>query len=147
MGCAFLEFDITNGKSGKPVGFVSGPGIEPCVVCGMPADFLCDYPVGRRRTCDQPLCEKHRIHQGAEWQDIDFCPTHVLIATGTINSLTFPPQPTPASRGGRWMDLDKLIGVLERAIEDGAFVDEAVLTRAEAKAILERLYELEELDG
>jgi len=46
---------------------------------------LCDYPVGQRKTCDQPLCEKHSIKQGTEWQDIHFCPTHTLIDNGWIN--------------------------------------------------------------
>jgi hypothetical protein len=77
MGCS-----IQRDKGG--VMFICGSGVEPCSVCGRMAQALCDYPVGPRKTCDQPLCDKHAIKQGAEWQDIHFCPTHVLIAEGWI---------------------------------------------------------------
>lgn len=66
--------------------FICGTGVKACSVCGAPADYLCDYPVGKRKTCDQYLCDKHAIKQGCEWQDIHFCPTHVLIAYGLIGS-------------------------------------------------------------
>lgn len=80
MGCAVERY-----KDGR-VRFICGPGVEPCSVCGRMAVSLCDYPVGKRKTCDQLLCERHAIKQGAEWQDIHFCPTHVLIAEGWIRT-------------------------------------------------------------
>ena len=79
MGCAIEKF-----SDGSTI-FWCGKGIEPCSVCGDVSTTLCDYPVGPRKTCDQPLCEKHTIKQGAEWQDIHFCPTHVIIDRGMIN--------------------------------------------------------------
>ena len=79
MGCA------TEKRSDGSIIFWCGKGIEPCYVCGEMAVALCDYPVGQRKTCDQPLCEKHSIKQGTEWQDIHFCPTHTLIDNGWIN--------------------------------------------------------------
>jgi hypothetical protein len=43
--------------------------------CDRPAPFLCDFPVGRKKsgTCDAKLCEGHRAQQGEER---DFCPPH-----------------------------------------------------------------------
>lgn len=86
MGGAFITF-IVRGE--KRRGFICGPGVHACSVCGEMAEALCDYPVGPKQTCDQPLCELHRIKQGAEWQDIDFCPTHALVASGQVR----PPAP------------------------------------------------------
>lgn len=83
MPCARISFDT---KGGKSHGFICGRGVKACVVCGTVAVALCDYPVAPGKTCDQPLCETHRIKQGAEWQDIDFCPTHALIAAGRVNT-------------------------------------------------------------
>lgn len=77
MGCA-------RERTPNGVMFICGPSIKHCSVCGAVAVALCDYPVGKRKTCDQYLCEKHAIKQGAEWQDIHFCPTHVLIANGWV---------------------------------------------------------------
>lgn len=64
--------------------FFCGDGIEPCAFCGDVASALCDYPVGRRQRCDTYLCENCRIQQGGEIRDIDFCPSHALIALGTV---------------------------------------------------------------
>lgn len=42
--------------------------------CGRPATKLCDHrDVGRRKTCDEPLCDQHAVRIGA---NIDFCPLH-----------------------------------------------------------------------
>ena len=79
MGCAMEKC-----SDGSTI-FWCGSGIEPCSVCGDVSISLCDYPVGPRKTCDQQLCEKHSIKQGAEWQDIHFCPTHTIIDKGMIN--------------------------------------------------------------
>lgn len=45
-----------------------------CRVCGAPAPYLCDGPVGNR-TCDAPICEAHRTNVGP---DRDLCPLCVL---------------------------------------------------------------------
>lgn len=34
--------------------------VGPCHYCGRPATFLCDFPVGKDRTCDRPICADHR---------------------------------------------------------------------------------------
>ena len=50
------------------------PGI--CSVCGNRlSEALCDYPVGRGRTCDRSLCAgcRHRVGPGS---DLDYCPEH-----------------------------------------------------------------------
>jgi len=78
LGCAIKTY-----PDGSTM-FVCGEGVEPCSVCGDVSVSLCDYPVGPRKTCDQPLCEKHSINQGAEWQDIHFCPVHVIIDNGWV---------------------------------------------------------------
>lgn len=52
--------------------FVCGSGIRPCHVCGAVADYLCDQPIGDGKTCDLPLCNKHRHHVGI----YDYCETH-----------------------------------------------------------------------
>lgn len=41
----------------------------------VPATKLCDYPLGRGRTCDAPLCDRHATRVG-ENNDNDRCPIH-----------------------------------------------------------------------
>lgn len=58
------------------VGFIctrSRREIKPCSCCGKPSTCLCDYPLGRGRTCDMPLCNECRAHVG---MDTDLCPLH-----------------------------------------------------------------------
>jgi len=43
-----------------------------CVVCGRPADFLCDFVVDEK-TCDKPLCGVHRAKVAP---GIDYCVEH-----------------------------------------------------------------------
>jgi hypothetical protein len=59
---------------------IRGDGIVACCQCGYVADKPCDFPMGKGKTCDAPLCEKHAVAQAHE---IDFCPQHALIATRT----------------------------------------------------------------
>ncbi len=86
MGCAvILEPDGTKT-------FVCGSGVKPCSCCASPAGFLCDYPMGRGKTCDAELCKKHAIPQGPRSQRLmifaedpegddmlHFCPAHEAI--------------------------------------------------------------------
>jgi hypothetical protein len=51
----------------------SAKRIERCIGCGAPADRLCDWKMGRDRTCDRPVCAKCS-HQPAP--DKDLCPAH-----------------------------------------------------------------------
>ena len=58
MGCARTFFDPDTGQS---TGFICGEGITPCATCGAVAEHLCDYPMGKGKTCDAPLCANHAI--------------------------------------------------------------------------------------
>jgi hypothetical protein len=40
--------------------------------CPFPALFLCDYPIGKGRTCSARVCSTHRRPSGAA----DHCPRH-----------------------------------------------------------------------
>ena len=76
-------------------GFICGSGVQACVQCGTLAEYLCDYPLGRGKTCNAPLCQRHAIVQGRvvenqarlfddgelaeEPEQIHFCPAHEAI--------------------------------------------------------------------
>lgn len=76
---------------GTSHGFMCGPGIESCSVCANLALHLCDYPMGKGKTCDAMLCCNHAIQirprpqrrlkladdSTTEW--IEFCPQHAAI--------------------------------------------------------------------
>ena len=47
--------------------------LEKCKDCGCAADFLCDYPVGKDKTCDALLCEKHSHPIGP---NLHYCKEH-----------------------------------------------------------------------
>lgn len=47
--------------TGESTGWICGEGIIPCSICGIVADYLCDYPLGKGKTCDAPLCRAHAI--------------------------------------------------------------------------------------
>lgn len=44
-----------------------------CAKCGSVADVLCDYPVGKDKTCDRPLCAEC-AHEVAP--DVHYCAGH-----------------------------------------------------------------------
>lgn len=46
--------------------------------CGHWADFLCDTPIGRGKTCDRPMCYCCREQVG---DDLDRCPYHRATTT------------------------------------------------------------------
>lgn len=48
--------------------------------CGFEATELCDYPIGRRKTCSALLCERCRVRVG---RDSDLCPAHAAMWSGT----------------------------------------------------------------
>lgn len=53
---------------------VEGPRDDGLVCpCGHWADFLCDTPIGRGRTCDRPMCHCCRDQVG---EDLDRCAYH-----------------------------------------------------------------------
>lgn len=45
----------------------------PCYACSAPHEALCDWPVGKGKTCDRRLCRQHRARQGG---DVDWCHFH-----------------------------------------------------------------------
>lgn len=45
--------------------------------CGHWADFLCDTPIGKGRTCDRPMCHCCRDRVG---DDLDRCPYHKAVS-------------------------------------------------------------------
>ncbi len=75
---------------------IDGTGIKTCSRCGFLAEFMCDYPVGRGKTCDARLCRAHAIEQSrtaspflpglADLEDdpekrrVDYCPVHDELA-------------------------------------------------------------------
>ena len=84
MGGAYIK-----GPEGRWDVHVCGSGIKACG-CGRYAEYLCDWPLGKGKTCDAPLCEIHAISQGFGRSnqlrlfdnapdpktEIHFCPTH-----------------------------------------------------------------------
>jgi hypothetical protein len=50
-----------------------GDLVVPVCPCGVAADFLCDYPMGKGKTCDLPLCAdcRHAVDD-----DTDLCRLH-----------------------------------------------------------------------
>lgn len=69
------ELDAENASLIEQVGslFVCGDVEFPVCACGHAADFLCDYPVGRGKTCDLALCGCCRESIGEER---DLCRVH-----------------------------------------------------------------------
>lgn len=45
----------------------------PCFVCGRPSTSLCDYPIGKGKTCDRPLCNSCKTSIGP---NLDVCSKH-----------------------------------------------------------------------
>jgi hypothetical protein len=61
-------------KEGKHVGFLCGDFGPHCTECSQVGDeFLCDYPVGKGKTCDKGLCADH-AHEVAP--NVHYCPGH-----------------------------------------------------------------------
>lgn len=61
--------------------------------CTAPGDNLCDWPMGRGKTCDLPLCDEHAREVGI---DRHFCAVHHRIwqaQTAPPGGNTWPPKP------------------------------------------------------
>lgn len=76
--------------------------------CGAPGDeFLCDYPIGKGKTCDAPLCADH-AHEVAP--DVHYCPGHhakwvefeqaggVVQELANVVPFAKPGRPVPATK-------------------------------------------------
>ena len=73
MGCEFIH-----GSDGSAIICSRGRRRQLCSVglCGKDSVALCDYPLGGRargKTCDSPMCERHRHRISTE---IDWCEGH-----------------------------------------------------------------------
>lgn len=66
-----------------------------CSRCGLYADILCDFPMGKGTTCDLPLCDDctHRVGD-----DLDLCPLHhpIWVASAGVSAMApWPPTRKP----------------------------------------------------
>lgn len=78
MGCATFVV----GKDGEQ-GFICGEGMTPCKYCGALAEYLCDFPMGKGKTCDMRLCDRCRVRQEGDRWGLDFCRAHQVISAAT----------------------------------------------------------------
>lgn len=70
--------------NGMPV-HVDGRDLpRPCVRCRGISEFMCDYPVMPRVTCDAPICRDCAMQIGP---DRHLCPLHVKILQNRKGSL------------------------------------------------------------
>lgn len=82
---AFFRHPIPEGARFDHV-WMCGAGVERCSRCVGVGDYLCDSPTGGGRTCDLPLCERHRCRVAGEPDEpddpeaIDYCPQHAAMA-------------------------------------------------------------------
>lgn len=51
--------------------------------CEYAAEYLCDWPVGKGKTCDLPICRNHACEQR---KGIHFCPVHQRSSSATDTS-------------------------------------------------------------
>ncbi len=94
-------------RVGESYAHIRGTGIKPCSCCRVIADYMCDYPMGKGKTCDAPLCADHAIVQGRRPSNqlrlsfdeeippedaLHFCPAHHLMARAS-SAAPLPGQP------------------------------------------------------
>ena len=48
----------------------------PCSICRKRSTLLCDFPVGRGKTCDTPLCRGCAV---SPRNGVDHCPHHTRL--------------------------------------------------------------------
>lgn len=53
--------------------FMCGKLGPHCADCSWVSGYLCDYPVGKGKTCDRPLCEDHANEVAP---DLHYCNVH-----------------------------------------------------------------------
>lgn len=69
---AFLNEVVGALPGDGPIFSCGGPAAEVCP-CGYLSDILCDFPIGRGKTCDMRLCPDCAQHIG---EDRDLCAIH-----------------------------------------------------------------------
>ena len=91
----------------NPIGHICGDLGPHCKECGDCGDeFLCDYPVGKGKTCDAPLCGYHAREVAP---NVHYCSGHYqkwqeFVATGGVtmvlqNVVPFAATPIDKSEG------------------------------------------------
>ncbi len=83
----FCQGDDYYNAFSDPGLFLCGPWLDeakPCAICGLKAlsSWLCDWPMGKGKTCDIVLCDTHRRRVAGEPDEdddpegVDYCPAH-----------------------------------------------------------------------
>jgi hypothetical protein len=61
-------------KTGQGVALVCGRlRVPTCAFCGGISRLECDWPAGKKKTCDKKLCRGCALSAGP---NVDFCPDH-----------------------------------------------------------------------
>lgn len=70
-------------KSDGVTAIVCGPRPRKrrCSCCQRDASLLCDYPAGKGKTCDKPLCSTCGVEIG---RDRHYCPSHPRPEQGSL---------------------------------------------------------------
>jgi hypothetical protein len=63
---------------------------EPLCECGRITDLLCDYPMGRGKTCDKPMCAEHAFEIA---EDKHLCLIHHAEFRGKAKAERINPWP------------------------------------------------------
>jgi hypothetical protein len=74
-------YPIYDEETDRHIGFMCGKNLhlKLCSQCGIyPADYLCDFPVGKMGTCDKLLCPRCAF-KVKDNSDIHLCPEHTII--------------------------------------------------------------------
>lgn len=63
---------------GGGTAFICGDLGDHCAAekCADVSGFLCDYPVGKNKTCDLPLCDSHAYEVAV---NVHYCPGHLAL--------------------------------------------------------------------
>jgi hypothetical protein len=61
----------------------------PVCACGITAEYLCDYPIGKGKTCDLNLCDRCKRSIG---EDRDLCLVHHAQFMGSPKVNPWPPK-------------------------------------------------------
>lgn len=85
-------------KFGDGFMWICGPAMKNapvCRECGHLAENLCDYPVGKGKTCDASICAEH---SGVAGPDLHYCPPHMkmwneYVSERGLESINFGGQP------------------------------------------------------
>lgn len=75
-----------------------------CYCCNFFSDYLCDYPIGKGKTCDRNLCKKHRVAQDL---GIDFCPDHARLNDYQSKDFSQLTKEELKEEQARWMEENK----------------------------------------